>query len=148
MTKNMQMTLVAHGALVFLAGMLAGFPFASVLVASLDPAATTMWPGDVRAWKMAHMEGALNGMLMIAVAAAMAHAAMGAGMQKIIVWGLIVTGWGNIVASVVSAMTGGRGLGFTGLDWNSLTFTLFMLAIIGVVAAMMAVAVAAFRNRN
>lgn len=148
MNKNMQMLLAGHGALVFLAGMLAGFPFASVLVASLDPGAATMWPGDVRAWKMAHMEGALNGMLMIAVAGAMAQAAMTARVQAIIVWGLIVTGWGNIVASVVSAMTGGRGLGFTGLDWNSLTFTLFMLAIVGVVAAMIAVALAAFLNRR
>ena len=52
MNKNMQMLLAGHGALVFLAGMLAGFPFASVLVASLDPSATTMWPGDVRAWKL------------------------------------------------------------------------------------------------
>jgi hypothetical protein len=148
MNKNMQMLLVAHGALVFLAGMLAGFPFASVLVASLDPAAATMWPGEVRAWKMAHLEGALNGMLMIAVAAAMGQAAMTARLQAIVVWGLIVTGWGNIVASVVSAMTGGRGLGFTGLDWNSLTFTLFMLAIVGVVVAMIAVALAAFKNRT
>ncbi|MEQ9529279.1 MAG: hypothetical protein RIF42_12815, partial [Parvibaculaceae bacterium] len=108
MNKNTQMLLAGHGALVFLAGMLAGFPFASVLVASLDPGAATMWPGDVRAWRMAHMEGALNGMLMIAVAGAMAHAAMGATMARVIVWGLIVTGWGNIIASVVSAMTGGR----------------------------------------
>lgn len=147
MNKNMQMLLAGHGALVFLAGMLAGFPFASVLVASLDPGAATMWPGDVRAWRMAHMEGALNGMLMIAVAGAMAHAAMGARVQGIIVWGLIVTGWGNIIASVVSAMTGGRGLGFTGADWNTVTFTLFMAAILGVIAAMIAVAWASFKSR-
>lgn len=148
MNKNMQMLLVGHGALVFLLGMLAGIPFASVLVASLEPGAAAAWPGDVRAWKMAHMEGALNGMLMIAVAGAMAHAAMTAGVQRIIVWGLIVTGWGNIIASIVSAMTGGRGLGFTGLDWNTLTFTLFMIAIIGVMLAMIAVALAAFLNRR
>jgi len=119
MNRNMQMLLVGNGALVFLAGMLAGFPYASVLVASVDPGAATMWPGDLRAWKMAHLEGALNGMLMIAVGAAMAQAAMTARVQSIIVWGLIVTGWGNIIASFVSAMTGGRGLGFTGADWNT-----------------------------
>ncbi len=148
MNKNMQMTLVGHGALIFLLGMLAGFPFASVLVASLEPGGIAAWPGDVRAWRMAHMEGALNGMLMIAVAAAMTHVTMTARVQGIIFWGLIVTGWGNIIASIVSAMTGGRGLGFTGLDWNSLTFTLFMAAIVGVVLAMAAVAWAAFRNRS
>tara|TARA_R110002110_G_scaffold165930_19_gene366381 strand:- start:297 stop:743 length:447 start_codon:yes stop_codon:yes gene_type:complete len=148
MNRNMQMLLVGNGALVFLAGMLAGFPYASVLVASVDPGTATMWPGDLRAWKMAHLEGALNGMLMIAVGAAMAQAAMTARVQSIIVWGLIVTGWGNIVASFVSAMTGGRGLGFTGADWNTVTFTLFMVAILGVVAAMIAVAWAAFTSRR
>ncbi|PKQ05302.1 MAG: hypothetical protein CVT73_11985 [Alphaproteobacteria bacterium HGW-Alphaproteobacteria-12] len=148
MNRNMQMLLVGNGALVFLAGMLAGFPYASVLVASVDPGAATMWPGDLRAWKMAHLEGALNGMLMIAVGAAMAQAAMTARVQSIIVWGLIVTGWGNIIASFVSAMTGGRGLGFTGADWNTVTFTLFMVAILGVVAAMIAVAWAAFTSRR
>ncbi|MCF8469310.1 MAG: hypothetical protein K9G30_00845 [Parvibaculum sp.] len=148
MNRNMQMLLVANGALVFLAGMLAGFPYASVLVTSVDPGAATIWPGDLRAWKMAHLEGALNGMLMIAVGAAMAQAAMTARVQAIIVWGLIATGWGNIIASVVSAMTGGRGLGFTGADWNSVTFTLFMVAIFGVVAAMIAVAWAAFTSRH
>lgn len=148
MNRNMQMLLVGNGALVFLAGMLTGFPYASVLVTSVDPGAVTIWPGDVRAWRMAHMEGALNGMLMIAAGAAMAQAAMTARVQAIIVWGLIVTGWGNIIASVVSAMTGGRGLGFTGADWNSVTFTLFMAAILGVVAAMIAVAWAAFTSRR
>ena len=147
MNKNMQMLPAGHGALVFLAGMLAGFPFASVPVPSLDPGAAPSWPGDVRAGRMAHMEGALNGMLMIAVAGAMAHAAMGATMARVIVWGLIVTGWGNIIASVVSAMTGGRGLGFTGADWNTVTFTLFMAAILGVIAAMIAVAWASFKSR-
>ncbi|MEQ9527540.1 MAG: hypothetical protein RIF42_03950, partial [Parvibaculaceae bacterium] len=78
---------------------------------------------------------------------AMAHAAVGARVQGIIVWGLIVTGWGNIIASDVSAMTGGRGLGFTGADWNTVTFTLFMAAILGVIAAMIAVAWASFKSR-
>ncbi len=98
--------------------------------------------------RMCHSGGVVQGGFISGwIDAAMAHAAMGATMARVIVWGLIVTGWGNIIASVVSAMTGGRGLGFTGADWNTVTFTLFMAAILGVIAAMIAVAWASFKSR-
>jgi hypothetical protein len=64
MSPRLQSTMVAHGALVFLAGMAAGFPFAFVLLQKgvLWPLPALDWtpPGDVRGWRMAHLEGILN----------------------------------------------------------------------------------------
>lgn len=67
--------MVAHGAAVFLVGLAAGFPFAFVILEKI-----VLWPipgeiewsppGDYRGWKMAHLEGIMNGLTLIAVSAA------------------------------------------------------------------------------
>ena len=74
MSERIQALMVAHGALVFLAGMVAGFPFAFHILGQIE-----LWPipgsldvqipGDYRGWRMAHLEGILNGLLLIGVAA-------------------------------------------------------------------------------
>jgi hypothetical protein len=51
-------------------------------------------------------------------------------------YGLIVTAWGNIVASWIAPLTGTRGLSYTGVGWNSVVFLLFMVAIVAVIVAM------------
>ena len=147
MTNRLKSLMIAHGALVFLVGMLAGFPFAWVTVAAIDPSQAAGVAGDIRGWRMAHMEGVLNGVLLIAVAACLPRLKLGLPAQKTIAYGLIVTAWGNMIASVISPLTGGRGLAFTGLDWNSLTFTLFVIAIVTVVISMALVFLGAWRGR-
>ncbi len=100
---------------------------------------------DVRAWHMAHLEGVLNGMLILA-AAATAHALpLSARGARVVFWGLVAAGWTNVVASAISALTGGRGTGVTGLDWNTLDFALFFVGIVGAVAAAVALAQAGLR---
>jgi hypothetical protein len=138
-TDRLRSLLVAHGALLFLAGMAAGFPFAFEILGRIE-----LWPlridfdmpGDVRGWRMAHLEGALNGMLLIAVGAAGGHLRLAPRAAAIVVWGLVVTGWANVVASWIGPLSGTRGLAATGLDWNTLVFALFMAAIVAVLAAM------------
>ena len=144
MDKRLTGLLIANGALVLLAGYLSGFPYAAVVGAEVSGAATSV-PGDVRAWHMAHLEGVLNGMLMIAAAAAAAQIAMSGRLQKVIFWGLVVAGWTNVVASNLSALTGGRGTGISGMDWNTFNFVVFMAGIVGAVAAAVALAMAGLR---
>jgi hypothetical protein len=141
MDPRLQSRLIAHGALVFLAGMLAGFPFAFLLIekialwpipGSLD---VTM-PGDVRGWRMAHLEGILNGLTLIGVAAVGPRLRLSARAQRIVAWSLIVTAWGNIIASVIGPIFGGRGLEFGGGVANSLMYLLFVAAIVAVMIAM------------
>lgn len=133
--------MVANGALVFLVGLLAGFPFAFMLLGRVE-----LWPipgkldwtmpGDVRGWHMAHLEGILNGLTLIAVAAVGPRLRLRAGVAAIIAWALVVTAWGNIVASVIGPVFGGRGLAFGGGAANSLMFLLFVAAIVAVMVAM------------
>mgnify|MGYP003694112701 CR=1 FL=1 len=57
MEPRLRARLVFHGAVVVMLGLLAGFPHAFVLTGQLV--------GEERAWRMAHLEGLLNGMLMM-----------------------------------------------------------------------------------
>ena len=150
MNDRLQSLLIAHGALVFLLGMVAGFPFAfirrgKVVLWPFPGEATWTGPGDVRGWHMAHLEGILNGLLLIAVAAVGGRLRLGARAQRVVAWSLIVTAWGNIVASLIGPIFGGRGLTFGGGVANSLMYLLFLVAVVAVLVAMALVAVGAFR---
>src|ERR1700687_3343884 len=118
MDKRMQGLLIANGAFVLLAGFAAGFPYASAVTGALDPSAPAGAAETLRAWHMAHLEGVLNGLLILASAAAAAQIALSATVQRVVFWGLVAAGWTNIVASSISAITGGRGMAPTGFDWN------------------------------
>jgi hypothetical protein len=126
MSDKLRSLLVAHGALVFLAGMAAGFPFA---IAILDT-------GDVRAWRMAHLEGILNGLTLIGVAAVGSQLSLSSRAQQMVAWSLVVTAWGNMIASFMGPIFGARGLTFGGTVANSLMYLLFMVAVVAVVLAM------------
>ena len=141
MSGRLQSLLVAHGALIFLAGMVAGFPFAFHILGRVE-----LWPipgsldiqipGDYRGWRMAHLEGILNGLLLIGVGAVGAQLRLSERAAHWAAWGLVVCGWGNVTASFIGPLSGVRGLSFTGFGWNSLVFLLFMLAIVAVFIAM------------
>lgn len=147
MDRKIQGLLIANGALVLLAGFVAGFPYGSTVVASIAPgAAAADFAEPLRAWHMAHLEGVLNGLLMIAAAAAAGALTLSSASQRVILWGLIVSGWTNIVASTISALTGGRGTAVTGLDWNTLDFLLFMAGILGAVSAAVALLLGGLRT--
>ncbi len=146
-----QRVLVLHGALVFLLGMAAGFPFAFEILGGFE-----LWPlpwrvefdmpGDVRGWRMAHLEGVLNGVLLISVAAVAPLLRLGSRTAAWIKWGLLATAWGNILASWLGPLTETRGLRFGGTA-NSIVFLLFMVAIVGVLGAMVSVALGARARR-
>ena len=113
-----------HGIVVIVLGLLAGIPFASVISGDLV--------GSVRAWRMAHLEGVLNGLVVMAVAAGGGVMSLSAGQQRWLAAGLIVAAYGNVVASIVGASFGVRGLTPTLPLSNLFVFLLFTLAIVGV----------------
>lgn len=148
MTDRDQRTLVFNGAVVFLLGMAAGFPLAFEILGRFE-----LWPlpwkvefdmpGDLRGWRMAHLEGVLNGLLLVGIAAVAPLLRLGARGWAWVKWGLLVCAWGNIIAAWVGPLTETRGLVFSGVSWNSLVFLLFMAAIVGVLGAMTCVALGA-----
>ena len=144
--------MIANGALVFIVGLLAGFPFAFVILGKIalwpvPGALDARMPGDLRAWHMAHLEGILNGLTLFAVAALMPQLRLGETALKVVAWGLIITAWGNIIASVIGPLFGGRGLEFGGSVANSLMYVLFVVAIVTVIIAIALVFRGAWNRR-
>jgi len=143
MTDRQRATLVAHGTMVFLLGLLAGFPFAFEILQRVElwpvPGAISFDPpGDLRGWRMAHLEGMLNGLVLFAVAGIAPVLHLDAGAARTVVVALLVTAWGNTVASIIGPLTETRGLAFGGF-WNSTVYLLFVAAIIGIVTALVVI---------
>jgi len=121
--------------------MVAGFPFAFHILGRVE-----LWPipgsldiqipGDYRGWRMAHLEGVLNGLLLMGVAAIGGLLRLRDRAARVAAWSFIVCGWGNMTASFIAPLAGVRGLSFTGFGWNTLVFLLFMLAIVAIFVAM------------
>jgi hypothetical protein len=142
MNHRLRSLLVVHGALVFLVGMAAGIPFAMVLLAGADSPPV---PGDVRGWRMAHLEGVLNGFMLFVVAGIGRDVVLTQRTQAILFWSLLVTAWGNIIASIIGPIFGARGLAFGVGSANNLMYVLFMAAVFAVIVAMLVTVRGAWR---
>lgn len=126
MEPTLRARLVQHGAIVILIGLLAGFPYAFVV--------TGQMAGEERAWRMAHMEGLLNGMLALLAAGVWDALVLSAGQRRWLALSLLVAAYGNVIASILGASFGVRGLTLGGSVVNSLVYLLFVIAIAGVIA--------------
>jgi hypothetical protein len=152
-SERLQRLMIANGALVFIVGLLAGFPFAFIILGKIvlwpvPGALDWQMPGDLRGWRMAHLEGILNGLTLWAVAAIAPKLPLGDTAARVIAWGLVITAWGNIIASVIGPVFGGRGLEFGGGVANSLMYLLFVAAILTVVVAIALVFWSAWTRRD
>jgi hypothetical protein len=130
--------MIYHGGIVFLLGLALGLPFGLVLLGSMD--------GSERAWRMAHLEGVLNGLLVIGVAAIGPALGLSAGRAATVAWCMIVTAYGNVVASALGAAYGVRGLSPGGPLANTAVYALFMVAVVTVGVGTALVTVAARRR--
>ena len=120
----MRARLVYNGAIVILLGLLAGFPHAMVIAGTLE--------GSERAWRMAHLEGLLNGMLAILAAGVWDVLVLSARQRKWLALSLIFAGYGNVVASILGASFGVRGLSLALPAANVVVYLLFVAAIVAV----------------
>jgi hypothetical protein len=130
--------MIYHGAIVFLLGLGLGLPFGLVLLGTME--------GSERAWRMAHLEGLLNGLFVIGVAAVGPALRLSATRAAILAWCMIVTAYGNVIASALAATYGVRGLSPGGSLVNTTVYVLFMIAVATVVVGMALVAAAARRR--
>jgi len=121
-----------HGVAVIVLGLLAGFPYTFVVTGAMA--------GDERAWKMAHEEGIQNGLLILAIAGVGGRLVLDRRRSSLCAWSLILAGYGNVIASVVGAATGNRGLAFLPPVANLVVYLLFVLAVVGVVVGLVLVA--------
>ncbi|MCX7062220.1 MAG: hypothetical protein NTZ11_15215 [Gammaproteobacteria bacterium] len=149
-----RLTLLMHGAAVAVIGLVSGF---GLVFAILD--AWQVWPvtlnttvpvpGSEHGWRVAHVAGVLNGMLMILVGLALVPAAPGPVAQRWIVGGLVWTGWGNTVffhlanASSNRALTAGSSrlgeadvagvIGYL-VGGSTIPFTILAMLLLGLAA--------------
>lgn len=132
MDARHRQSLALHGAITVFLGLVAGFPLALVILGDLG--------GEPRAWHLAHMEGVINGLMLWAIAGLGAIIRVGPRAQRTLVGALILTAYGNLVASVLGAIAGVRGLAPGGGLANTVVYALFMAAIVAVLAAVLLVA--------
>jgi len=128
MTRRGAATLALHGLIVLFLGLLCGMPYGAAIVGG--------WGEEpVLAWKLAHMEGVQNGILVLALAGAAGFFALSARSERIVVWGAILAAYGNILGAVIGALSGYRGLAPEGPLANALVFVAFMFGMWGVLIA-------------
>jgi hypothetical protein len=128
MTQRGAATLVINGLVVLFLGLLAGAPYGAAIVEG--------WGAEAeRAWKLAHMEGVQNGILVLALAGAAAWMSLGRAAERVVVWGAVLAAYGNTLGAVLGAVVGQRGLAPQGPPSNWLVFIAFMFGMWGVLIA-------------
>jgi hypothetical protein len=141
----LQRTLVVHGGLVLMLGFVAGFGFLFHLLGAIE-----LWPipgridyqlpGSYKAWRMSHLEGVMNGLMLWLVAAALPVFRLPGKSAKRVTVALLITAWTFPVASLFDAFfDDSRGLRFAGPVTNLVPFFLFYVGIIALVWAVIEV---------
>ena len=138
MSNNGFRLVALNGLAMILLGMfLAGMPLVFVVTqdAYHQPAPINVG-GDYRGWMMAHLEGLLNGMMIIVLAAVTRFRTMAAGRERTLIAALAVGGWGNTITAILAPMFGVRGMIFDGSMANNLVAGMFTFALLGTVTAL------------
>jgi hypothetical protein len=141
-----QRLLVGHGALVLLLGFVIGFGFVFFLIGEI-----ALWPipgriayqmpGTYDAWRMAHMEGIVNGFGLWIVALVLPLVPLSDTLQVRITWGMIVAAWTIVVASAIDPLfPDARGLSFGKNVPNTIAFLLFYVGILAVIWVVVVIA--------
>ena len=102
MNERRRRQLMFHGAAAITLGMLSGIPLAMVLLGELS--------GNPSDWKLAHMEGLINGLLVIGVAAGAGLLSLSEGQQKVVYFCLPFTAYSNAFYGIVRGFSGERGM--------------------------------------
>ncbi len=128
MPPHLRDKMVLHGVMVIVIGLLAGFFWTFVLWGMMD--------GSERQWRMAHLEGILNGLLVLALAAFSERFRLSPRWHARLAWLLILTAYGNVLASILGAWWGVRGLNPFSPLTNTVVFLLFAVALVTVLVAL------------
>ncbi|TJY65032.1 hypothetical protein E4T66_02080 [Sinimarinibacterium sp. CAU 1509] len=149
-----RLRLLMHGALIAIIGLLSGFGFVFVILEAISVWPITIdahavIPGSERGWRVAHVAGVMNGLMMMIAGLALPHIHATRRAQAWIVWGMVYTGWGNTIFFHCANLSNNRGLSagitkYGEADWlgtigylvgaSTIPFTIAALALIGVSA--------------
>lgn len=110
-----RLRLIQHGAIIAVIGLLSGFGMVFVILDAIHVWPVTLpyggdIPGSERGWRVAHVAGVMNGMLMVLVGLALTATVPTPRAQAWIVWGMVYTGWGNTIFFHCANLSSNRGL--------------------------------------
>ena len=128
MSERSATTLCMNGLIVLFLGLLTGAPYGAAVVERWGEAAE-------HAWKLAHLEGLQNGILLLALAGCSSWLALGEVAERAVVWGAVLAAYGNTLGALCGAVTGERGLAPEGPLANWIVFGGFMFGMWGVLIA-------------
>lgn len=143
-----QRLLVGHGALVLLFGFAVGFGFVFFLIGEvalwpIPGSIDLQLPGTYDAWRMAHMEGILNGFALWLTALVLPLVPTSDVLRARITWGMITVAWTIVLAAAADPLfADARGLSMGG---NVANTTAFLLFFVGIITVIWVVAVIAYK---
>ena len=76
-------------------------------------------PDDPRGWRMAHMEGITQGLLLMALAGGGPWLKLGRGAHRVLFWSALAMGWLFTIPAMLHPLLGTRGLEFGGGPFRS-----------------------------
>ncbi len=97
MGAQQQRQVLFHGLIILLLGLLAGIGFSVAATGPQDAPAYGVW-------RFAHMEGLMNGLLVIAIAAAWPAIYREGSVLSVARWGLVVGCYANIIGPLINAL--------------------------------------------
>lgn len=149
-----QKLLVGHGALLLFVGGVMGFGFLFFLMGEVS-----LWPipgkidyqlpGTYDAWRMAHMEGIVNGMFLWLAAAILHLVPLSDRGIKWLTYGLLATCWSIVLAACLDPIfPDARGLMMKEGFLNNVAFLLFYIGVPGALIISAFIAYKTLWNRN
>ena len=149
--SKMKRQLIGHGALLIFVGGAIGFGFLFFLIGKI-----ALWPipgeisyqlpGTYDGWRMAHLEGIINGALLWLAAAVLPLIPISLKGQTRVGYSMIIIGWTFVIASLLDPLyANSRGLEFGGAMTNTIAFLLFYVGVVLVMVIMAVIAYKALR---
>jgi hypothetical protein len=125
--RRAPLQILFHGLIVALIGLVCGIPYGQAI--------TGGWGAEaVRAWRLAHLGLVTGGIWLMVVASVTSLLVLSRRLAAIHVGSFVASGYGLVVALVVGAAAGVRGLEPTGPALNGLAFVANTLSALGSLA--------------
>ena len=105
------------------------------LCAGLFTYRTILHEQSAAAWHLAHAGGTARGVMLMALAAIVRLPALPLWELSLVAWLLIFFTWTSVLAMVIAAATGQRGLRFSGSGTDKLVFVLYLVGGVAVFPA-------------
>ncbi|MFO7559876.1 MAG: hypothetical protein R6X10_13665 [Desulfobacterales bacterium] len=102
MNQAYRLLMIKHGAIVAFLGALSGLAYTFVITGDI--------PGSIRAWHLAHLQGVMTGILIIAVSSCISQLTLDQKKSRILAYSYVVTGYFYSIGPIWGAILDVRGI--------------------------------------